>query len=121
MYRLENHLFRIRHISCPDYILTNCSRRIKKHPLVMQPEMIQENSEYAPFSFLNLQKSTIDGLQQYEQPVRQKQYLIFWSQKGGGWLQLDSIRLNLQDNTAYCISPNQVIQLAPTPEAAGYI
>ncbi|HEX6427265.1 MAG TPA: helix-turn-helix domain-containing protein [Niastella sp.] len=87
----------------------------------MTPGMLYETSENAPFSLLNLQEITSDGLQQYGQPVRQKQYLIFWSQKGRGWLKLDSMRLDLQDNTAYCVSPNQVIQLSLTPEAAGYI
>lgn len=87
----------------------------------MLPGTLHETSKYAPFSFLNLQKSTTDSLLQYEQPVRQKQYLIFWSQKGGGWIKLDSIRLDIQDNTAYCVSPNQVIQLFLSPEAAGYI
>ena len=87
----------------------------------MLPGMLHETSEHVPFSLLNLQESTADSLQQYAQPVRQKQYLIFWSKKGRGWLKLDSIRLHLQDNTAYCVSPNQVIQLFLTPEAEGYI
>jgi AraC-like DNA-binding protein len=87
----------------------------------MLPGMLHETSENAPFSLLNLQESTFDSLQQYAQPVRQKQYLIFWSIKGRGWLKLDSIRLDLQDHTAYCVSPNQVIQLFLSPQAKGYI
>jgi AraC-like DNA-binding protein len=87
----------------------------------MLPGMLHEISENAPFSLLNLQECTTDSLQQYAQPVRQKQYLIFWSIKGRGWLKLDSIRLDLQDHTAYCVSPNQVIQLFLTPQAKGYI
>ena len=87
----------------------------------MLPGMLHEISENAPFSLLNLQECTTGSLQQYAQPVRQKQYLIFWSIKGRGWLKLDSIRLDLQDHTAYCVSPNQVIQLFLTPQAKGYI
>lgn len=87
----------------------------------MLPGMLHVTSENAPLSLLNLQKSTTGYLQQYEQPVRQKQYLILWLQKGRGWLKLDSIQLDLHHNTAYCVSPNQVIQLFLTPEAAGNI
>lgn len=87
----------------------------------MLPGPLHETSEFAPFSLLNLQGNITDSLQQYEQPVRQKQYLILWLKKGGGWLKLDSMRLDLQDNTAYCVSPNQVIQLTLTPEAEGFI
>jgi YesN/AraC family two-component response regulator len=83
--------------------------------------LLKFQSEALPFKVQTIKTFTEEQEEVCEGPHSHNYYEMFWVIKGGGTLHVDMQEYAIENNSIFCLKPNQAHQFQTRPEMEGFI